>query len=68
VMTSVAADQAGRGTGIVMLFFLSGLTLSAPAVGWSTDVTGDYQTAWGIIICLALAGAATMFQRPRSAA
>ena len=68
VMTSVAADQAGRGTGIVMLFFLSGLTLSAPAVGWSADVTGDYQTAWGIIICLALAGAATMFQRPRSAA
>ena len=59
VMASVRSDQAGKGTGIVMLFFLSGLTLSAPAVGWSVDRTGDYQLAWGMAVVLALCGMLT---------
>ncbi len=65
VISSVRSDQSGKGTGIVMLFFLMGLTVSAPAVGWSVDQTGSYQLAWAVAIGLAVCGIITMFERPK---
>lgn len=64
VITSVEPHQAGKATGTVMVGFLGGLTISAPLVGWSVDRTGDYQSAWAVIIGLAVLGILTMIQRP----
>lgn len=60
VIAAVPSEQAGRGTGVVMLFFLSGLTISSPVVGWSVDQTGDYQTAWLSLAALTVLGVLTM--------
>jgi hypothetical protein len=43
-----------------MLFFLGGLTISSPVVGWSVDQTGDYQTAWLSLAALTVLGVLTM--------
>ncbi|MCP3855976.1 MAG: MFS transporter [Actinomycetia bacterium] len=60
VIRSVPAALAGRGTGTVMFGFLGGVALSAPAVGWSVDVTGTYNPAWLVLGVVALAGSTTM--------
>lgn len=60
VIRSVPAALAGRGTGTVMFGFLGGVALSAPAVGWSVDVTGGYDTAWVALCAIALVGSTTM--------
>ncbi len=66
VMTLVPANQAGRGTGIVMLFFLTGVAASGPLAGWSIDSLGSYRPAWVAAIALAALAILTMIQRSDS--
>ncbi|MDJ0767503.1 MAG: MFS transporter [Ilumatobacter sp.] len=60
VITFVAVSQAGRASGVVMLGFLGGLTISAPIAGVVVDQTGDYRPVWLIAAALAAAAAALM--------
>ncbi len=57
VIRSVPVADAGRATGVVMMAFLGGLTISGPAVGWSIDRTGGYSEAWWGLLVLVLIGA-----------
>ena len=58
-------ENAGRGTGRLMLGFLFGLTVGGPAVGWSIDQFG-YTPAWLASSALALAAAWVIGQRTSS--
>ncbi len=49
---------AGRASGIVMLGFLGGLSISAPIAGWVVDQWGSYQPVW--IACVVLASLAML--------
>ncbi len=60
VITSVPPSQSGRGTGVVMLAFLGGLTIGSPAVGWSVDQTGDFQLSWYVLCAFAALGIISM--------
>jgi len=44
---------AGRASGVVMLGFLGGLSISSPIAGWAVDRLGTYQPVW--LVCLGLA-------------
>ena len=66
VLRSVPAADAGRATGVVMLTFLSGITISAPAVGWLIDFTGSYQVGWFILLVLSAAGALSVSREARA--
>lgn len=57
VIRSVPSRQAGRATGVVLLGFLGGLTISAPLVGLAADATGSYRVSWVVLATLALGGA-----------
>ncbi len=46
VIERVPVAAAGRASGTVMLGFLGGLGLGAPAFGRSVDVLGDYRPGW----------------------
>ena len=60
-------ENAGRGTGRLMLGFLFGLTVGGPAVGWSIDQFG-YTPAWLASGALALIAAWVIAQNKPSAA
>ncbi|MFW2383044.1 MAG: MFS transporter [Acidimicrobiales bacterium] len=57
MIKSVPSALSGRATGIMMLAFLAGLTVSSPAVGWVVDQTGSYRVAWTGLLVLCSLGA-----------
>ena len=62
VIQSVPASLSGRATGVVLMGFLGGLTLSAPVVGWSVDQFGSYRPAWITLAVFGLLGALAVAQ------
>lgn len=57
VIETVPSAQAGRASGVVLLGFLAGLGLGAPAFGYSIDRLGTYVPGWtavGVSFLLAL--------------
>ena len=60
MIKSVPSQLSGRATGVMMLAFLAGLTISSPLVGWIVDATGNYQTAWWTMLAFAGLGAASV--------
>ncbi|MGF1595881.1 MAG: MFS transporter [Acidimicrobiales bacterium] len=64
VIRQVPRTMSGRATGVVLLGFLGGLTLSAPLVGYSVDRFGSYRPAWTSLLVLALLGAVVVARRP----
>jgi predicted MFS family arabinose efflux permease len=60
VIWSVPTGASGRATGIVLMGFLGGHTISAPAVGLAVDQLGSYRPTWIGLGLLALVGAVTV--------
>ena len=56
-----ASEQAGRASGIVMLGFLGGLSISAPVAGFAVDRLGEYWPVWAVSAGLAAVAAALMW-------
>ncbi len=46
VIMTVPQSQAGRASGIVMMGFLLGLTISSPITGWVVDSVDTYNPVW----------------------
>jgi predicted MFS family arabinose efflux permease len=57
VMDYSAPELVGRGTGLAMLGFLTGIGLGPPLMGLSVDRLGVYTPGWVVITILFLAGA-----------
>jgi cyanate permease len=57
VMDFSAPELVGRGTGTVMLGFLTGIGVGPPLMGLSVDRLGEYTPGWIVIVLLFLAGA-----------
>jgi hypothetical protein len=51
VMDYSPADLVGRGTGLVMLGFLTGVGLGAPLMGLSVDRLEIYTPGWLVVAC-----------------
>ncbi|MEX2654392.1 MAG: MFS transporter [Acidimicrobiia bacterium] len=49
VIETVTPAQAGRASGVVLLGFLAGLGLGAPAFGYSIDRLGTYGPGWTVV-------------------
>lgn len=49
IITDVPFEQAGRGSGVVLSGFLLGLSVGAPAFGWSVDRLGVYTPGWLVV-------------------
>ena len=60
MIKSVPSELSGRATGVMMLAFLSGLTIASPLVGWIIDATDSYQVAWWTMLTFAILGAASV--------
>ena len=56
-----STGQAGRASGIVMLGFLGGLSISAPVAGFAVDQMGEYWPVWAVSALLTLAAAVVMW-------
>lgn len=56
-----STGQAGRASGIVMLGFLGGLSVSAPIAGYAVDRTGEYWPVWVVAAVLAATAATLMW-------
>ena len=54
IIQSLPTRSAGRGSGIVLLGFLLGLGLGAPAFGYSVDRLGTYVPGWSAITVIFL--------------
>ena len=63
VIEEVPVTLAGRGSGVVLLGFLTGLGLGAPLMGWSVDVSGSYRPGWSVVGALFVVGYLVL--RPR---
>lgn len=57
VMDYSAPELVGRGTGVIMLGFLTGIGIGPPLMGLSVDRLGVYTPGWIVILLLFLAGA-----------
>lgn len=57
IIRGVGSTNAGRATGILLLGFLTGLSLGAPMTGAIVDGTGDYWIAWLAVLAAAVAAA-----------
>lgn len=64
VIVNVPSHQAGRASGVIILGFLTGLTVAGPATGVIVDERGSYQLVWWASVGLALV-AATLVGRVR---
>ncbi len=60
MIKSVPSQLSGRATGVMMLAFLAGLTISSPLVGWIIDASGSYQIAWWTMLVFAVLGAGSV--------
>lgn len=56
-----ATGQAGRASGIVMLGFLSGLSISGPIAGFAIDRLDDYRAVWVAATALTAVAAIVMW-------
>jgi predicted MFS family arabinose efflux permease len=65
IITFVATSDAGRASGIVMLGFLGGLSISAPIAGLAVDAGGDYRPVWLVASALAALAAALVLTTRR---
>jgi predicted MFS family arabinose efflux permease len=65
VIWSVPIAASGRATGVVLLGFLGGLTVSAPLVGVTVDWLGSYRPTWIGLGILAAAGGVVVRRAPR---
>ena len=61
IIMFVPTSQSGRASGVVMLGFLGGLTISAPLAGAAVDAWDDYTPVWLTAAALTVAAAAMMF-------
>jgi predicted MFS family arabinose efflux permease len=52
VMDYSSTDLVGRGTGLAMLGFLTGIGLGAPLMGLSVDRLGTYTPGWLVLVML----------------
>lgn len=59
-----STGEAGRASGIVMLGFLGGMSVSAPVAGLVVDHTGDYWPVWTAAGVLATIAAGLMWFDP----
>jgi MFS family permease len=57
VMDYSVPELVGRGTGAVMLGFLTGIGVGPPLMGLSVDRLGVYTPGWIVVVLLFLAGA-----------
>lgn len=48
IIQVMPAHLAGRGSGVVLLGFFSGLGVGAPLFGWSVDRLGTYGPGWAV--------------------
>jgi predicted MFS family arabinose efflux permease len=65
VISTLPTSSAGRGSGVVLLGFLFGLAVGAPAFGYSVDRLGSYIPGWiGIGVVFLAALLATRVERP----
>ena len=60
VIQTATPAQAGRASGVVLLGFLAGLGLGAPAFGYSIDRLGTYRPGWVAAGVLFLVGLGVM--------
>ena len=67
IITFVATSESGRASGVVMLGFLGGLTISAPLAGFVVDQWGTYRPVW-LAAAVFAAAAATLVLSTRRAA
>ncbi len=63
VIRTVPRHEAGAATGLVLMGFLGGLTVSAPLVGYSVDVFDSYRPAW-VTLAATAAAAVVVVARP----
>lgn len=61
VIMFFSTRQSGRASGVVMLGFLGGLSISAPIAGVVVDRTGVYWPVWAVAAALAAAAAIVMW-------
>jgi predicted MFS family arabinose efflux permease len=54
-------EQAGRASGVVMLGFLGGLSISAPIAGFAVDRLGEYWPVWAAAAVLAAVASGSMW-------
>lgn len=64
VIMKVPLAQAGRGSGIIMAGFLTGLTVSSPITGWIVDTFDTWGPVWIGAGVLAVSAAAVIFRPP----
>lgn len=64
IITSVTTADSGRASGVVMLGFLGGLTISGPLAGLAVDRWGRYEPVWLVAAGLSLAAALLMVLDP----
>lgn len=64
IIMFMSTAESGRASGIVMLGFLGGMTISAPLTGLAVDVFDTYRPVWLTAAALAAAAAALVFLDP----
>ena len=64
VILNVPTAMAGRASGIIILGFLTGLTVAGPVTGMIVDATDDYTVVWWASVTLALVAATLLALRP----
>ena len=63
VIMFFSTRQSGRASGVVMLGFLGGLSISAPIAGFAVDRTDVYWPVWTVAAVLAATAASLWFDR-----
>ncbi len=64
IIMFVSTTDSGRASGIVMLGFLGGLTISAPIAGLTVDTFDTYRPVWIAAAALAASAALLMLAQP----
>lgn len=65
IIMFVSSTDAGRASGVVMLGFLGGLTISAPIAGFAVDQLDSYRSVWIVATLLAVIAAGVAMTTPR---
>lgn len=64
IIMFVSTAESGRASGVVMLGFLGGLSISAPVAGLVVDAAGTYRPVWLVAAALAAGAALLMLLGP----